>query len=36
VAHALRELRPLVEDYPREIVVVGRRWAWNGRAPELH
>jgi len=33
--HGLREVRHLVEDYPREIVVVGRRWAWNGRAPEL-
>lgn len=35
LGHALREMRHLVEDYPRESVVVGRRWAWNGRAPEL-
>jgi hypothetical protein len=34
VGAALQGLRHLVEDYPREIVVVGRRWAWNGRAPE--
>jgi hypothetical protein len=34
LAAAASELRRLVAEYPREIVVVGRRWAWDGRAPE--
>jgi hypothetical protein len=32
---ALREVHDLVADYPREIVVVGRRWSWDGRPPAL-
>jgi hypothetical protein len=32
---ALAALRGLAADYPREFVVVGRRWTWAGRAPEL-
>ena len=35
IGHALREVHDLVADDPREIVVVGRRWAWDGRPPAL-
>jgi hypothetical protein len=33
--HALDDLARLVADYPRDSVVVGRRWAWDGGAPAL-
>jgi hypothetical protein len=33
--HALDDLARLVADYPRDTVVVGRRWAWDGGAPAL-
>jgi hypothetical protein len=33
--HALDDLARLVADYPRDTVVVGRRWTWDGRAPAL-
>lgn len=32
---ALDDLAVLVADYPRDTVVVGRRWAWDGGAPAL-
>jgi hypothetical protein len=33
--HALDDLARLVADYPRDTVVVGRRWSWDGGAPAL-
>jgi hypothetical protein len=33
--HALGDLARLVAAYPRDTVVVGRRWTWDGRAPAL-
>jgi hypothetical protein len=35
LGHALDDLAALVADYPRDTVVVGRRWAWDGGAPAL-